>query len=100
MYRVIIASTEDNVSKLVDKILDFINTQFDFARQHSFLLHELPTKSFTRTISGKQCVFTLKKGILTITCLGDILGTLNLHQGCKSVDVTKLVEKAMKKLQE
>lgn len=96
MYRIIIASTDDSISKLTDKISDFLESQCNFARQHSFLLHELPTKSFRRTISGKVYVFTLKKGILNVSYMGDTLGSISLHQGYKNSDVSKLVQKVIK----
>lgn len=95
MYRIITAATIDT-SKLSDKIFDFLDSQCNYARQHSFLLHEMSTKSFTRTISGKQYSFKLVKGIFTVTCEGEKIGTINLNQGFKKSDADKLAKKVIK----
>lgn len=96
MYRVIIAASTIDASKLADKISDFLETQCNYARQHSFLLHEMSTKSFTRTISGKQYSFKLVKGTFTVTCNGEKIGTINLNQGFKKSDADKLAKKVIK----
>lgn len=97
MYRVILSSTNnDAVAKLSDKVWDFIESQCNYARQHSFLLHELPTKSFRRTIAGKGYIFKLVKGILTVTCDAEKIGSINLNQGCKVSDATKIAQKVIK----
>lgn len=97
MYRVILGSTVDeSAKKLSDKIWDFIESQCNYARQHSFLLHELPMKSFRRTIDGNAYIFKLVKGILVVTFEGEKLGSINLNQGCKSSDATKLAQKVIK----
>lgn len=97
MYRMIIASSSDDATvKLAEKILDFLDTQCNYARQHSFLLHEMPMKSFRRTISGRAYIFKLVKGTFTATCEGETLGSINLNQGYKSTDATKFAQKIMK----
>ena len=97
MYRVILASSNGDVeTKLADKILDFLDTQCNYARQHSFLLHELPTKSFRRTIAGKVYVFKLSRSTLHVSYNGENLGKIDLNQGYKNTDATKLAQKVIK----
>lgn len=97
MYRVILASSNtDAVTKLADKISDFLESQCNYARQHSFLLHEMSTKSFTRKLNGKSYVFKLSKGVFTANCEGEKIGSINLSQGFSSKDAIALAKKVSK----